>query len=404
MLTAGISAAGGQARAIDRAWAVATLMLVASVTEAIFLLLPSFVGALADVLHFSEDRTGLLASADLAGIAVATATGPWWLRRVSWRRTVLGALAVFLIANVLCFGVGGFALLFSLRVLAGLSAGTAYAVALAGIVGTLRSDRNVGLLVCMQVVFGAAGVYVLDAVRIAWRLDAVYVYVLAWLIPTLALSYKFFPEDPGHRARIGALDWGRLAGPGAAVVGGAGLYFLMIGAVWGYLEGIAREAGLTLQQTGAALSIGLLVSLLGSGVAAWTGLRYGRALPLIVTAVFQVLSLYLLTRLGHYSDVVLAFYVFNTVFQIFWSYIIAYFIIIFNDVDPSGRFVTLYGMITHLTLALGPYVGAFLIRDGRHVALLWFGIAAVVLCYACFLAAVWLNRARPTVARIEARV
>src|ERR1700687_6066896 len=222
MLTEGFSAAGGQARAIDRAWAVATLMLVASVTEAIFLLLPSFVGALADVLHCSEDRTGLLASADLAGIAVATATGPWWLRRVSWRRTVLGALAVFLIANVLCFGVGGFALLFSLRVLAGLSAGTAYAVALAGIVGTLRSDRNVGLLVCMQVVFGAAGVYVLDAVRIAWRLDAVYVYILAWLIPTLALSYKFFPEDPGDRAQIGGLDWGRLAGPGAAGVAGGG--------------------------------------------------------------------------------------------------------------------------------------------------------------------------------------
>jgi hypothetical protein len=51
----------------------------------------------------------------------------------------------------------------------------------------------------------------------------------------------------------------------------------MIGAVWGYLEGIARAAGLSLEQTGTALSRGLVVSLLGSGAAAWLGLRFGRA-------------------------------------------------------------------------------------------------------------------------------
>ena len=48
----------------------------ATVTEAIFLLLPSFVGALGDVLHLSATLTGLLASADLTGIALTTATAP----------------------------------------------------------------------------------------------------------------------------------------------------------------------------------------------------------------------------------------------------------------------------------------------------------------------------------------
>src|ERR1700730_1631822 len=92
-------------REIDRPRTVFTLLVVASITEAMFLLLPSFIGALDDVLRFTPERTGLLGSADLAGIALATATGPWWLRRVSWRRMVLIALGTFLVVNGLCLGV-----------------------------------------------------------------------------------------------------------------------------------------------------------------------------------------------------------------------------------------------------------------------------------------------------------
>jgi MFS transporter, UMF2 family, putative MFS family transporter protein len=133
------------------------------VTEAMFLLLPSFVGALDDVLHLSATRTGLLASADLTGIALTTATAPWWLRRVSWRRTVFASLLAFLLINLLCFAVRSFWPLLCLRVLAGLSAGAAYPIALAGVMDTTRAPRNTGLMMSLQVVFGAAGVYAIDA-------------------------------------------------------------------------------------------------------------------------------------------------------------------------------------------------------------------------------------------------
>jgi DHA1 family inner membrane transport protein len=378
-------------RGIDRRWTVFTLLVVASVTEAMFLLLPSFVGALDDVLHFTPERTGLLGSADLAGIALATATGPWWLRRVSWRRLVLISLGAFLIINGLCFGVISFPILLGLRVLAGIAAGIAYVVALAGIVDTREVARNTALLVFLQVVFAAAGVYALDAVRIPWRLDAVYIYILAWTIPALALCWRCFPENPGDRVQTGGIDWRRVAAPGAAALIGTALYFLMIGGVWGYLEGIARAAGLSLSETGAALSIGLVISLVGPALAAWLGLRLGRTLPLMITAIVQLASLYFLIQLKAFSDVVIAFYIVNTIFQLFWNYIIAYFIIIFNDIDASGRFVALYGMAAHLTLAIGPYLGAFLIQDGGYAALLWFGIGAVIICYGSFLAAVRLT-------------
>jgi len=387
------------ATAIDRPTALGALLLVATVTEAMFLLLPSFVGALGDDLHLSTTRTGVLASADLTGIALATATAPWWLRRVSWRQTVLASLSTFLLTNLVCVGVHSFWPLLGLRVFAGLSAGVAFPIALAGIVDTARADRNTGLMVSLQVVFGAVGVYVIDEVRVAWRLDALYAFLTVWLVAALLASARWYPENPGDRPTDDPIAWRSLAGRGSLVAAGAGLYFLMIGAVWGYLEGIAREAGLSLEQTGTALGAGYAVSLLGSGAAAWFGLRFGRSRPLIVSAFVQVTSLALLTRLGHYADPVVAFYVINAVFQIVWSFVIAYFIIIFNDVDASGRFVAVYGTATHLTLAVGPYIGALLIVGSHYTPLLWFGIIAVSACYACFLAAVWLGRAvcRPPV-------
>ena len=228
-------------RQIDRTASLVALLLVATVTEAMFLLLPSFVGALGDVLHLSATRTGLLASADLTGIALTTATAPWWLRRVSWRRTVLASLLAFLLINLLCFAVRAFWPLLCLRVLAGLSAGAAYPIALAGVLDTTRAPRNTGLMMSLQVVFGAAGVYAIDAVRLTWRLS--------------------------------------------------------------------------------------------------------------------------------------------------------YFIITFNDVDATGRFVAVYGTASHMALAVGPYVGGLLIVDRSYTPLLWSGVIAVSACYACFLAAIGLGRA-----------
>jgi predicted MFS family arabinose efflux permease len=113
----------------------------------------------------------------------------------------------------------------------------------------------------------------------------------------------------------------------------------------------------------------------------------------MVSALVQVISLALLTRLSHYADPVAAFFVINAVFQIVWSYVVSYFIITFNDVDVTGRFVAVYGTASHMALAVGPYVGGSLIVDRSFTPLLWFGVIAVSTCYACFLAAIGLGRA-----------
>jgi predicted MFS family arabinose efflux permease len=388
-------------RPIDRPLSLWTLLIATSINEAMLLILPSFVGALGDDLPLSPNQLGLLGSVDLIGIALSTATGPWWLRRVRWSRIGPWALVAFFVSNAACFGVTGFAGLMTLRFASGLIAGIGYTVGLAGILDTRHADRNAGLLLVVQVVFSAMGLYVIDAVPVKSRLDSVYLFILAWTLPCMVLAWGHYPDDPGERSQAAPIDWPRVAGRGGAVIFGAGIYFLMIGGVWGYLEGIAREAGLTLIQTGQALSLGLVISLAGAAAAAFLGLRLGRAFPLILSALVQATALYLLTRLRTFDNVVLAFYVINAVFQVMWSYIIPYFMVMFTEVEPSGRFVSLYGTVTHLTLAVGPYAGVFFITHGHHEALLWVGMVLVILCYAAFLLAAWSGRNDATIATIQ---
>lgn len=391
------------ARPIDRPLAIWTLLIATSVNEAMLLILPSFVGALSDDLGLSATRLGLLGSADLIGIALSTATGPLWLRRVSWRRVGIGALAAFVVVNVVCFDVTSFAALVALRVIAGLIAGVGYTIGLAGVMDTSRPDRNAGLLLVVQVIFSALGLYALDTVSVGWRLDAVYAYMIVWTVPCIAIAWRYYPENPRERVAAAAVDRRHVALRGSAVTAGAGIYFLMIGGVWGYLEGVAREAGLSLPQTGSALSLGLVVSLLGAGAATYIGLRAGRAIPLLVSGVVQIAALYLLSRLTEFGNTVLAFYVINAVFQIMWSYIIPYFMVMFGEVEPTGRFVSMYGMVTHLTLAIGPYAGAFFIVDGQYTRLLWAGIVLTALCYAAFLVAVWVGHSTPSHTSLPAK-
>ena len=156
----------------------------------------------------------------------------WWLRRVSWRRTVLASLLAFLLINLLCFAVRSFWPLLYLRLLAGLSAGAAYPIALAGVMDTTRAPRNTGLMMSLQVVFGAAGVYAIDAVRVTWRLDAFYAFLCGGLLTALFVGARWYPDDPGDRPPAGQIAWRVLAGRGSP--GGVAVIMRIRHLVWCY--------------------------------------------------------------------------------------------------------------------------------------------------------------------------
>jgi len=381
-----------QPRGIDRGRAILAMLGVATVTEAMLLLLPIYVGAISDGLALTQSQVGLLGSADLAGIAASTLSAAWWVRRIAWRETILGLIGAFFLANLASVWTQSFEPLLVLRVFAGVAAGAAYAIALAGLCDTLRSERNAALMVCGQVLFGAAGSFILPLVGSDWQVGAVFLYMNLWVAAAWLVAFLAFPAEPGIHSVHGGLRWRSLAARGPVVVLGTGAYFLTIGMVWAYLERVVRAAGMSSQEVALSLGVGYLISIAGSLAAAWLGSRLGRALPMLVAGSVQIAMLVLFSRLQSFDDVAAAFFAINIVFQFFWSYIIAYQIVIYSDVDRSGRFVATYGTSMHLALAVGPYAGSRLVAGTDYTAVLDAGVWTLALCYGCFLLAVYLNR------------
>lgn len=380
-------------RAIDRPMAILAMILVGTVTEAMLLLLPLFIGAIADLLALNARQIGILGSADLAGLAIGASSAVWWLRKVPWRAVVLASLALFGLSNLASLEIVDFTILAVLRLVAGLAAGCGYAVALAGLCDTRNEARNTALMICGQVVFGAIGFYLLPMLPEPMRLSGIFYFINGWILISFVLAWFCFPANV-HRAESHAapLPWGRFGLGGLSAFLGTGLYFLAIGAVWGYLERIAMETGLALEEVGASLSLGYVISLLGSVAAAWLGVRFGRAVPMLVTGGVQIAMLFVFTRMFGVSDPGMVFFLANAVFQFFWSYIVSYQMVIFAEADRDRRFMPLYGTAVHVALAIGPFAGAFLIDEGSYRPVLWFGIAVLAACYASFLASIHLTR------------
>ena len=377
---------------INNRFSILALIVGATVTEAMLLLLPIYIGALNDLLALSATEIGLIGSADLAGIALSVTTAMVWLRKYPWRGTVLWALTLFFATNIVSIHQTNFTVLMALRFAGGLGAGAAYAIALAGICDSHNPARNSALMVCSQVIFGAIGLFVLPSLAHDWRLDGIYLYISLGAILAIVLSYFYFPNNTqtqpsSHFPPVRKFGW-----QGTLAFAGTSLYFVTIGVVWSYLERIALNTGLSLEDVGFSLSAGYIISLLGSFSAAYFGVKWGTAWPMIVAGSVQFMMLVVFYVLDVFPHSALIFFAANAVFQFFWSYIISYQIVIFSDADKDGRFLPLYGTSVHIALAVGPFLGANMVKDDHYLNVLTFGMVSLTLCYLSFLGSVYLGK------------
>src|ERR1700736_3165856 len=85
--------------------------------------MPVVVIGLAERFHWSEARSGLLATIELGALAVASVSGLYWQRRWSWRWLAVVATLVIVVANLAATRASGFSGLACARVVAGAASG-----------------------------------------------------------------------------------------------------------------------------------------------------------------------------------------------------------------------------------------------------------------------------------------
>ena len=165
----------------------------------------------------------------------------------------------------------------------------------------------------------------------------------------------------------------------AAVAGGApliamwALVSLGAGAMWTFAERIGHALALPGPVIGTVLSVGVFLSLIGSGLAAvvggWLDRRVAIAIGLFGTGA-SCLLLALATGLWTYAAAV----------ALYWIFTIFFYVLMLGTaaaIDPSGRLATLGTGCERLAFAVGAPLGGLFVDLGSF---LWIALMAVLTC------------------------
>jgi len=135
------------------------------VNIAILYVAPVLIGAMVEVLEFSEAQAGYVISAELLGMLLATFPALYYINRINWRKGIFIALTLMICGGLFSAFIETFQALFISRFLFGLASGFSMAICLSIIRLTSDPDRTFGYWVTGQLVMGALVLFIYSRFR-----------------------------------------------------------------------------------------------------------------------------------------------------------------------------------------------------------------------------------------------
>lgn len=337
-----------------------------------FAIQPFFLGVMSETLMLAPDQVGLLASADILGVVLASFSGFWWTRHFSHQALVkLASISMVLGYFGLLFA-DTFEAVLSLRFLAGvLGHGIAFSLGTALLCRAPQPDRAIAISVVTQISFSSLLLLALPKILLVTDIEMVYwslVAIVLVLLPLLTLTNNSirYESELGRKATIRPLMMWLLI----ALV----CYQLGLSAIWAFIESIGRERQISLEQMGLMLAVILPVSMLGSIFASMLDVRLGRANPVIIATVAGAIGLLIIANTTSVTMLAAGF----LLHQIAWNFGIAF---VYGAVaqvsDQSGTEILAPGSQS-LGTALGPILAGMLASSVNLEAVIWVSIVGMM--------------------------
>ena len=330
-------------------------------------LIPLLLGAMVSDRGYTEQQAGLIASADLGGYAVMTFITAMFLIRRDWRRLALVGVAIMFAANLASTAVASAGAFAAVRFLSGIGAGMLAAVATVSLGQTENPDRSYGLLFAASLLFGTAGLWGLPLLLERTGLDGAYVFIAALAVLvgllTFGLQQGVPPSDasdatgaPRPRPVLAVL-----------ILLAITLFWAHQNALYAYMERIGNASGLSAQFIGFTLGLANLTGFAGAALVAWAGSRFGRLIPLLLSTAIQLVCVWALS--GTVSSV--GYLVAIAVISLSWNVVNPMQIGVLAGVDRGGRLLALSSTVIGVGLAIGPALGAAVLRGADYSLVLW---------------------------------
>ena len=343
-------------------------------------MMPVLMIGLSERFHWSEAKSGLIATIELGALALASISGLLWQRRWNWRWLAIVATLVIVVANLAASQVSGFAGLSCARVIAGAGSGMLVALYFAFLPGTRSPDRIGSIATFAQVITQVGGYYASSWLLQRWGLSGL--YVLIAIVATLLLPFvKWIPTGPGpleepppdRRNDPKRTVGNRLPGI-AGLLANAFLFAALTGVYAFFGEFGQKIAQLSDEQTVHAIALAAALALLGPVASYLISRRFGFLWPILGSAV-GVMVVFALLAHGGYGYV--GFLVFISLLLILWNFAQPYSWAIMVVVDE--RLTVAVPGAQFAGIAVGPAIMGFAIQRTGVGGGAWLALSMMIL-------------------------
>lgn len=338
-------------------------------------IVPFQIGAWMDGLQLSAVQSGLLGTLEIAAMSItAIIVAPTMSR---WPRTnaaMVGALMA-IAGQVLTAGIDHYVLLAFVRLTVGIGCGLIFAAVVAAIATAKEPDRLMGYgQAVMNLSFML--VFLLIPYALLWQGQQGLFLCLAALMMLSFPLYRLLPDEGATVQDSDVLP---------SVHQNVGIHVLIhviaivllnlgLGALWGFLERVGVQIGLSTETIGAVLSASTIAMISGSMFAGWLAVRVGRAVPMLLASVFcgvSALGVMTAETLFVYAAAVMLY---GVAYLFLGPYII---VGVGSALDSSGRLAPACGGIMFLSYSIGIGGGGYIVDAFSYPAIGW---AAFVSC------------------------
>ncbi len=349
---------------INRWPAIFSNVYLCTLPALVIIFLPMLVGGMVEHLGMSAQQAGYVATSDMLGYTLGTIASFFFIHKLNWRTLTLGCIAVMAVANGISGTLTDYNDLLMVRFVSGLGGGVLTAITFAAM-GQMRDpDSAYGWWLVFQAAFGFVGF------QYFWDISVNGGFIVLTVLLILgALLFRFVPEQAIKHEHTAANMDRSLVGKAIAGVVAILLVYVGLMAEYTYLERIGNDAGLSPEEIGTAFSAMSVAGLIGGGLAARLGAKYGRLLPSLLGTAGCVVSFYL------FSTEQIGFDLYTATCCLYfglWSFLLPYLVGACASVDASGRTLALGNAAIGAGLAFGPFIAASLIGENG------FGILAMV--------------------------
>ncbi|WP_324616139.1 MFS transporter [Pseudoalteromonas sp. PA2MD11] len=340
------------------------LLFAAVVASGSSLLMPSVIGAYLRFSDLTQSQISVMASLEMAGVLLVSATSFIWLKFINFQRVIVISIALLIALNsaTVVFNNQPWATEIGLilRFIAGLVTGVVYSTAVYLLAQKGTATGAYACLVSLQILYGSIGFLLLPVLTQTMGLNSIYAFFNLAALFSLVLCARcgLFTKPASsllaqnnekmqarNKTNISAIVQGFLA-----IVA----YYIVQGSLWVYIEPIGLAKGLSAIQVGLILSIGFSLSILGSLYCQKFYARYGIGRVIWGVLLLQLGCLYLLYLPLSNTYSLFVFALTTIVYQLLWSFVVPFMMTLMSSSNAGGGYSALSISAFKIGLIIGP--------------------------------------------------